>query len=107
MRYLTWNKYKESINRRLINDTQIVTLLDEIVNDLRDKDKQSAVIDKSQKLKMMWECPVCYDMIRVGTLEIPYCGHFFCSSCMDTVIQQSRHLGKVSCPICKDPLEKD
>jgi len=33
------------------------------------------------ELKKSVECPICLDVIAVGTLKISGCGHKYCSEC--------------------------
>ena len=44
-----------------------------------------------------WECPVCYDPLDEGEVEVTRCGHRFHAACLP------RHLVHV-CPLCRTPL---
>ena len=40
------------------------------------------------------ECPICLDSIPFGKVDLTDCGHYFCTSCIDSA--------KDSCPVCRN-----
>jgi rubrerythrin len=99
-----WAKYYESINENHIQDHQHYTRLETTtLEEAIPAHIKNSLMEMAQELRKKWECPVCFDFIPDGSLQITNCGHFFCNGCLNGVKQNSKRMNqeKWSCPVCR------
>ena len=53
----------------------------------------------SDSLKIMCECPVCFEPYKDPRLL--KCGHQFCENCLMNIARQTPH-GNIPCPVCRE-----
>ena len=50
-----------------------------------------------QRLRIMVECPICYETIQSGSFKIAQCGHKYCDNCFSRLDR---------CAICRRKISK-
>ena len=46
------------------------------------------------------ECPICFEVIQKGELEITNCGHKYCKNCYDKLVETTN-----KCALCKKQIK--
>jgi hypothetical protein len=78
-----WAKVYETANQRLENDyVNYNTLERSIVETSIPEHIKTELKTMADKLKHIWECPICMDFIEPNNLEITNCGHYYCKGCL-------------------------
>ena len=54
-------------------------------------------IDLYDKVGELTDCPVCFETLTKGNIDIASCGHMICKTCKDHICSH----GNKECPICK------
>ena len=96
-RNYAWAKYYEDVNQNHnsgVNHFQQVTTIVE-KHEIPENIK-TELIDLMKKLREKVECPVCYDVIEPDNMKLTNCGHKYCSSCYDKLIESTN-----KCAICR------
>jgi uncharacterized protein YbaR (Trm112 family) len=58
--------------------------------------------------KFIWimDCPICYESLEVGETRTTCCNHTFHRACLRRWVKTKKHIGTVSCPMCRTTLQK-
>lgn len=58
---------------------------------------KSQFVDMYDKLKEFTECSVCFEQMTGENMEVPYCGHAICKTCLARIKAEEAKV----CPLCK------
>ena len=90
-----WAKYYESINRDHDDDhrqyqaiRRANTTTEAVPTHIK-----TMMEDMMKELKKKWECPLCFEFIPDGMVEITNCGHIYCQPCLDAWKKTCRDRG--------------
>lgn len=79
-----WAKYYESINRNHDDDHQRYEVVRVISDEAGVPEHIKAQMkEMATALKKKWECPLCYEFIPDGEVDITNCGHIYCKPCLN------------------------
>lgn len=78
-----WAKVYQTANERLENDYDNYTTIERtVIEPTIPEHIKTELKTMADKLKQVWECPICMDFITPNDLEITNCGHYYCKGCL-------------------------
>ena len=96
-----WAQYYNVLNERLHDDRNHYAIINRSSADVSvPQHIKDELIAMATELKKKWECPVCFDMIEDGNLEITNCGHFYCKECLENWKKAQKEQGKDKWKCC-------
>lgn len=103
-RKYAWAKYYEMVSQAHNQDYNNYTVLQTTVKeDSIPTHIKSQLTEMATALKKKWECPICFEFIPDGEVEITNCGHFYCKECLKNLKKASKdnNESKWSCAVCR------
>ena len=100
-RSYAWAKYYEEVNQNhntgVNNLNQAVRIVEkpEIPDIIKNE-----LIDLMKNLRKTVECPVCYDVIEPDDMKLTNCGHKYCNTCYNKLIETTN-----KCAICRKKIK--
>lgn len=94
-----WAKYYEQIGIENDNARVMITVVQQIDRNNIPNHISSEFIEMADALKKKHTCPVCLDLVDRTNIKITYCGHIYCSECLENIKNST-----MKCAICRKPL---
>jgi hypothetical protein len=96
-----WAKVYETANERLEVDYQNYTTIERtVIEQAVPEHIKTELKSMADRLKQVWECPICMDFITPNDLEITNCGHYYCKGCLVEWKETERRAGNDKWKCC-------
>lgn len=99
-----WAKYYEQVNTTLHDDHRhFTTYTETLSNDAIPEHIKTQLKEMATALQKKWQCPICFDMIDDGDLDITNCGHYYCKPCLTHLKHTHKTEGRPrwECAVCR------
>ena len=94
-------KYNLIQEKILENNLKLKELLESLAEN---KSKFEIFNNLDKKIKENYECPICYEDLKLNVKTVLGCGHFFCSNCITKVLKKN---DSSNCPYCRTEFFKN